>query len=392
MPDFEAALEYLLDPVTGSAANNRKVLGVLCLHVDDLLFAGSGEMHKQVIVRLRKEFKVGSEDKDDVMFTGQRIRWRENSLVVDQDKAVKELKEIELDKNMKDDTPCTPELHTEFRSLLGSINWLQSRTQFHIGYRFGRCASASASPTIGDIRALNKVARTIRARPVRLHFWPIDRSGGQDKQGAARIIGYPDASYRNNSEVKRLMWGLQEMAAPAARPRVFYATNNPSDLDRRIRTGDLDPADLEPDCCCLHVFSWHHPNDTYWHKDELLWRQNWPTPEPLPRLGGVPILDEDQANEDYINKASEKVHSLNNQSLWLGANDADWHKPLLVTIREFITRNKRTGSQEGYNVRETLGQQRRDAKRGYGEFRFLRHLTTIEGPTREEVSSQPLSC
>jgi len=101
---------------------------------------------------------------------------------------------------MKDDTPCTPELHAEFRSLLGSINWLQSRTQFHIGYRFSRCASASASPTIGDIRALNKVARTIRARPVRLHFWPIDRSRGQDKQGVARIIGYPDASYRNNSD------------------------------------------------------------------------------------------------------------------------------------------------------------------------------------------------
>jgi hypothetical protein len=120
--------------------------------------------------------------------------------VVDQDKAVEELKEIELDKNMKDDTSCTPELQTEFRSLLGSINWLQSRTQFPIGYRFSRCASAAASPTIGRIRALNKVARTIRARPVRLHFWPIDRSCGQDKQGVARLIGYPDASYRNNSD------------------------------------------------------------------------------------------------------------------------------------------------------------------------------------------------
>ena len=72
VPDFEAALEYLLDPVICSAANNRKVLGVLCLHVDDLLFVGSSEMHKQVIDRLRKEFKVGSDDKDDVMLTRQK--------------------------------------------------------------------------------------------------------------------------------------------------------------------------------------------------------------------------------------------------------------------------------------------------------------------------------
>jgi len=120
-------------------------------------------------------------------------------LVVDQAEAVEELKEIELDKNMKDETPCTPELRTEFRTLLGSSNWHQSRTQFHIGYRFSHCASAPASPTIGDIMALNQVAGTIRARPVRLHFWPVDRSCGQDKQGVARTIGYPDASHRNNS-------------------------------------------------------------------------------------------------------------------------------------------------------------------------------------------------
>ena len=45
-------------------------------------------MHKQVVDRPRKEFKVGPEEKDDVMFTGQRIRWKENSLLLDQDKAV----------------------------------------------------------------------------------------------------------------------------------------------------------------------------------------------------------------------------------------------------------------------------------------------------------------
>ena len=56
------------------------------------------------------------------MFARQRIRWRVNSLVVDQDRAVEEPKEIELDKNMKDDAPCTPWFHTEFRSFFGSIH------------------------------------------------------------------------------------------------------------------------------------------------------------------------------------------------------------------------------------------------------------------------------
>ena len=153
-------------------------------------------MKKRVLDRIRTDFQVGSEDTDEIVFTGQRIRWNGKTLVVDQDKAIEELSVIQFDKSLKDEVACNPTLHTEYRSLLGSINWLQSRTQFQITYKFSRCASAAASPTIGDIRALNKVVRSVRSQHVKLHFWPLDRLRGQ----AARIVGYPDASYRNNSD------------------------------------------------------------------------------------------------------------------------------------------------------------------------------------------------
>ena len=83
-------------------------------------------------------------------------------------------------------------MHTRCRSVLGQINWLQSRTQPHICYFFPRCASAAAAPTIGDVRKLNKLVRTIKATPVELKFWPL--------QGNLRILGFPDASYRNNED------------------------------------------------------------------------------------------------------------------------------------------------------------------------------------------------
>mgnify|MGYP003345342667 CR=1 FL=1 len=61
-----------------------------------------------------------------------------------------------------------------------------------ICYSFSRAASASAAPEIGDIRALNKIVRTARARPQRLMFYPL--------KGNLRLIGYPDASYQNNTD------------------------------------------------------------------------------------------------------------------------------------------------------------------------------------------------
>ena len=81
-------LEYLLDPVTGSPARGRSAIGVVSLHVDDLFMTGTPEFEKLALQKIRKDYQIGSEDKDDIVFTGQRVRWHGTVLTVDQDKAI----------------------------------------------------------------------------------------------------------------------------------------------------------------------------------------------------------------------------------------------------------------------------------------------------------------
>eukprot|EP00435_Cladocopium_sp_Y103_P076258 s26_g85.t1 len=150
----------------------------------------------KVLTSLRKDFKVGSEDKNDVMFVGQRIKWKTHDkygpyISVDQKLAVDAV-EVKIDKTLKDHIQCNPQLHTAYRSVLGQPNWLQSRTQVHLCYKFSRCASAASSPTIGDVKEINKVVRTLKSQYVDGRFWPL--------KGQQRILGMPDASYRNNSD------------------------------------------------------------------------------------------------------------------------------------------------------------------------------------------------
>ena len=83
-------------------------------------------------------------------------------------------------------------MHTRYRSLLREMNCLQIRTQFQCCYKFSRCAPMATSPTIGDVKALDKLARRLKSQPVKLQFWPLT--------GPLRIIGVPDASYRNNED------------------------------------------------------------------------------------------------------------------------------------------------------------------------------------------------
>ena len=139
--DLEGAVDYLMDPVSGNNAKNRQVHGALSLHVDDLLMTGDDVFEKEIMGRLPKDFQVGSEEKNDCLFAGQRIQWKQDDkhgwyINVHQNVAIGELQEITFDKHLKDDTPLTPQMHTAHRSVLGQINWLQSRTQFHIGYQF----------------------------------------------------------------------------------------------------------------------------------------------------------------------------------------------------------------------------------------------------------------
>ena len=92
-----------------------------------------------------------------------------------------------MQRNTKEDLGCTPAMHTMYRFLLEQINWLQSRTQFRCCYKFSRCASTAASPTVGDVQALNELTGQLKSQPVKLQFWPLT--------GPSRIHGFPDASY-----------------------------------------------------------------------------------------------------------------------------------------------------------------------------------------------------
>ncbi len=58
--------------------------------------------------------------------------------------------------------------------------------------QFSRCASAGASPTIGDCKDLNKLWKQIVNDAMDLKFWPF--------QCHPRLVAMPDAAFRNNSD------------------------------------------------------------------------------------------------------------------------------------------------------------------------------------------------
>ena len=76
---MEAAFEKTQDPMAGSPAAGKSVAGIINLFVDDLFGTGGNEMQQRVLTSFGQYFQVGSEDWNDVTFTGQRIRWTQDT-------------------------------------------------------------------------------------------------------------------------------------------------------------------------------------------------------------------------------------------------------------------------------------------------------------------------
>ena len=71
----EELLEHFMDPVHGSNSKGRKTIGMCCLHVDDLFVTGTPDFLEKFKSKVKASFKIGHEDVNDLMFTGQRVKW-----------------------------------------------------------------------------------------------------------------------------------------------------------------------------------------------------------------------------------------------------------------------------------------------------------------------------
>ena len=102
----EELLEHFMDPVHGSNSKGRKTIGMCCLLVDDLFVTGTPDFLEKFKSKVKASFKIGHEDVNDLMFTGQRVKWQldeKTHIVVEQSLCVSELTEIVIQKGQKDD-------------------------------------------------------------------------------------------------------------------------------------------------------------------------------------------------------------------------------------------------------------------------------------------------
>ena len=103
--------------------NNNKLEGFIVIHVDDFLYSGTADFHKNVIAELTRKFIIGSRSEKSFEYLGSRISQDDVDVVVDQDSYLKVLRQS-LEEEDVDFNDVDVDLENYSRKMLGKLQWL----------------------------------------------------------------------------------------------------------------------------------------------------------------------------------------------------------------------------------------------------------------------------
>lgn len=167
--------------------------GIICLYVDDFLYAGTEKFVTKIIQKFMKKFQIGSIGNVNFTYVGLRINSYNDGITVDQDHYIESINAIHISKARILEKNCelTKKEHANFRTLVGQLSWISTHTRPDIAFETCELGSASKSATITDLIKLNKLVERIKSKSVNLYF---------PKTGTPKnciIKCFTDASFRN---------------------------------------------------------------------------------------------------------------------------------------------------------------------------------------------------
>ena len=177
---------------------NGEFKGMVCLHVDDLMYTGDLEFRSQVIAALKKTFLISTEGEEKFKYLGLQIKQKpDGSIMVDQTHYIKSLEEPNIDMNMRrrKDDPLSDDEKKELKRFAGQLAWAGNICHPEVCFDARMASQNIEKATVSDVMQATKVLRRMKNEPVTIKFIPL-----RDIK-KCKLVVYCDASNPKKGEV-----------------------------------------------------------------------------------------------------------------------------------------------------------------------------------------------
>ena len=168
--------------------------GIICVYVDDFVFAGTDEFYETVIAKLQSLFLVGTVEQGSFKYVGINIVNLPNGgISVDQCEYSKSIKTVSVSRERvaTRNSELSSDEKMEYRSLVGQLNWIGTQTRPDILFDVCELSVSCSGATVDHVLRLNKVVSRLQNQQVKINFPQTDEIGEMC------LEGYSDASFGN---------------------------------------------------------------------------------------------------------------------------------------------------------------------------------------------------
>jgi len=170
----------------------NKLIGVILLFVDDLLWSGEQSFY-ETIRKIKTIFQIGTEHKEAFKYIGINMKQNEDkSITIDQISYADSIPTIALNKidTSNNSRQLNKDELTVLRSSIGQLNWLANISRPEISFQVSTISSKMTTATVSEIKETNKLINFVKNNPIFIKFSPLHRE-------STHIIMYADASFNN---------------------------------------------------------------------------------------------------------------------------------------------------------------------------------------------------
>ena len=182
------------DSALFSWTRNGNLEGIICVYVDDFLFAGSEIFYNEIITKLQALFLVGAVEQGVFKYVGLKLVNSPNGdVTLDQCEYAATINKIPVTgrRAAMKTSDLSEEEKTEYRSLVGQLNWIATQTRPDILFDVCELSVNFQNATVEHLLRLNKVVDRIHNHQVRINF------PSSDMLNVMHLECYSDASFGN---------------------------------------------------------------------------------------------------------------------------------------------------------------------------------------------------